>query len=175
MSKKGYQLKPQDVLLLLKLLGEKDRFVRRIIDLAHELHLSPSEVSHGFVRLQRSQLLSSDKKEPLYANALEFLLHGLRYAFPAEIGAVSRGVPTAHSAPPLAKRIVSSESEKYVWPLPEGEERGQSIVPLYPSAPLAAKRDEKLYEMLALVDAIRIGRVRERKLAEEELTKRIGV
>jgi hypothetical protein len=37
--------------------------------------------------------------------------------------------------------------------------------------PEAALRDPALYEKLALVDALRDGRVRERKLAEQELKK----
>jgi hypothetical protein len=36
-----------------------------------------------------------------------------------------------------------------------------------------ALADPKLYELLALVDAIREGRVRERELAVKELTRRI--
>jgi hypothetical protein len=52
-----------------------------------------------------------------------------------------------------------------VWPFPEGEHRGVTLEPLYKSAP-AALRDPFLYELLALIDALREGRVRERKLAE---------
>lgn len=37
----------------------------------------------------------------------------------------------------------------------KGTQRGQSIVPLYPSVVEAVQNDEKLYEMLAMVDAIR--------------------
>ena len=48
-----------------------------------------------------------------------------------------------------------------VWPHPEGEVRGESLEPLYPSAVEAAPKISKLYECLALVDALRIGRARE--------------
>jgi len=60
-----------------------------------------------------------------------------------------------------------------VWPHPEGEVRGESIEPLYPSAVDAARRDSRLYECLALVDALRIGRAREKKLAIDQLTARL--
>jgi hypothetical protein len=40
---------------------------------------------------------------------------------------------------------------------------------LYPNQLLAAKNDDKLYDMLALVDAIRVGKVREQKKALELL------
>jgi hypothetical protein len=43
------------------------------------------------------------------------------------------------------------------------------LEPLYKSVPYAARADEKLYDALALVDAIRSGRARERKRAEEML------
>ena len=44
---------------------------------------------------------------------------------------------------------------------------------LYASVPGAARRDRALYDLLALVDAIRIGRARERALAEKEITHRL--
>jgi hypothetical protein len=43
--------------------------------------------------------------------------------------------------------------------------RGQAIEPLHPSVPYACRQDKRLYEMLALADALRIGRARERSLA----------
>jgi len=168
---KAQQLKPQDIVILLKLFSVQEE--SRLVDIASDLGLSQSEVSEGIKRLHKAKLLSSNKREPLRANTLEFLLSGLKYAFPASLGAVARGVATAHSAPPLSSSIVSSEQERYVWADPMGKDRGQTIVPLYPSVPVAVLKDLALYELLALVDAIRIGRSRERKIAERELTKRI--
>ena len=52
---------------------------------------------------------------------------------------------------------------------------GYSISPLYKSVPKAVADDQALYEMLALVDAIRDGRARERELAVKELAGRLGV
>ena len=169
---KSQQLKPQDVLLLLKLLTLET--TPRVIDLAVDLGVSPSEISHGLARLIKSQLLGADKK-PLKQNSLEFLIYGLKYAFPTELGPIVRGITTAHSALPLSKVIVSERNDYYVWAFSEGEVRGQSITPLYQSVPFAASRDKKLYELLALVDALRIGRAREQKLARRELEKRLGV
>jgi len=48
-------------------------------------------------------------------------------------------------------------------------------LPLYPSVPEAANKDEKLYELLALADALRVGRAREKELAIVELKKRLGI
>lgn len=103
---------------------------------------------------------------------LEFIQYGLRYVFPQQPGPIVRGVPTAHSASPLKNEIQSSEA--YVWPYGKGNVRGHSIIPLYASVPEAALKDEKLYELLALVDAIRVGRARERDIANIELKKRFG-
>jgi hypothetical protein len=80
-------------------------------------------------------------------------------------------MPTAHSAEPLNTVFLSDES--YVWPWAKGNVRGHGIVPLYSSVPAAAGEDVNLYELLALVDALRIGRARERDLAINKLKNRI--
>jgi hypothetical protein len=51
---------------------------------------------------------------------------------------------------------------------------GRAVAPLYRSAPLAAAEDPRLHELLALVDALRVGRARERTLAREELDRRLA-
>jgi hypothetical protein len=165
-------LKPQDVLVLLKMAASKDRSWR-LIDLAQELGLSLSEVSMALERSKRARLLDSSKKKINLPALLEFVLHGLKYVYPAEPGALCRGVPTAHSAPPLSKEIVSNDNDQYVWPSGDGKVRGQAIEPLYASVPQAATRDPALHELLALVDALRVGRARERQLASEELKRRL--
>jgi hypothetical protein len=66
---------------------------------------------------------------------LEFLVHGLRYAFYTQPGPLSRGLPTAHSAEPLKSKLVASPLEGYVWSDPEGIVRGQAIAPLYRDRP----------------------------------------
>jgi hypothetical protein len=107
------------------------------------------------------------------AALLEFLLHGIRYAFPAEKGALTRGVPTGYAAPPLNETIAASTDPPPVWPYAEGAARGYRFAPLHKNVPQAAMEDVRLYELLALVDAIRDGRARERELVGRELTKRL--
>jgi hypothetical protein len=51
--------------------------------------------------------------------------------------------------------------------------RGYSFEPLYKHAAEAALADPAFYELLSLVDALRDGRVRERKLALEMMSKRL--
>ena len=47
-------------------------------------------------------------------------------------------------------------------------------MPLYPKLPLAAARDQALYELLALFDALRIGQAREREMARKLLEERLS-
>jgi hypothetical protein len=173
MEKRTNTLKPQDIVILLKLISNTQSSTKpeRIVDLSYSLGISASEISLGLRRLQNSALITEDTKKPLKNNALEFLKFGLKYVFPVKLSSVSRGVPTSHSASPLKEKITSNEEEQYVWPCDEGNIRGHSVTPLYPSVPLAALKDTKLHELLALVDAIRIGRSREQKIAFEELEK----
>jgi len=145
------------------------------VDLGQEIGLSQTEVSFALARARHSGLVDASKRRPNRTALEEFLIHGLKYVFPAELGAVCRGLPTSHSMTPLSKTIVSEPHDQYVWPYADGNVRGQSVAPLYPSAPYAASRDPKLHEFLALIDALRVGRARERNLAVEEIKKRLHV
>jgi hypothetical protein len=165
-------LKPQDILLLLKIVSiEEENWNQKPIALA--LGMSQSEVSESVARSKYAGLLSTNGKEVMRISLLEFLQYGLRYVFPQKTGPVVRGVPTSHSAAPLNKIIQSTEH--YVWPYGKGTVRGHSIVPLYKSVPEAALKDEKLHELLALVDALRVGRAREKSIAITELKKRFNL
>lgn len=96
-----------------------------------------------------------------------FLEHGVKYVFPQEPGAMVKGIPTAHSHP-FMKQFFAGESV-YVWPDQKGEKIGQQIEPFYPNQPKASRQDPIFYELLALVDVIRVGKVREVKIAIDEL------
>jgi hypothetical protein len=101
-------------------------------------------------------------------NLAEFALHGAKYAFPAVLLPLAVGVPTSHSAPAFAD-VFAPGSTDFVWPHPNGSVRGVGVEPLHPSVPYAAMQDAKLYEMLALFDALRVGKARERGMALERL------
>ncbi len=102
-----------------------------------------------------------------------FLIHGVPRAFPVKPGPIVRGTPTAYAAPPLSSIIAMPDDLPPVWPDPDGRTRGYELRPIYKAAPGAAKRDPMLYELLALVDALRVGRARERSAAASELRRRI--
>ena len=101
-------------------------------------------------------------------NLAEFALHGAKYAFPAVKLPLAVGVPTSHSAPAFAG-VFAPGSTDFVWPHPNGSVRGVGVEPLHPSVPFAAMQDAKLYELLALFDALRVGKARERGMALERL------
>lgn len=169
MRTQNQQIKPQDVLLLLKVVSDNTPSWNQK-SMAEALGLSQSEVSESVGRSKFAGLLAPNGKAVMKMALIEFLQFGLRYVFPVKPGAVVRGVPTSHSANPLKEEIQSTEA--YVWPYGKGTVRGHSILPLYPSVPEAALKDEKLYELLALVDALRVGRAREKELAIAALKKR---
>jgi hypothetical protein len=106
---------------------------------------------------------------PNFSAIEEFLIHGLKYAFPAEHGGSTRGLPTSYAAAPLNRLVPTGNEPIPVWPDAEGKRRGIALTPLYKTVVIAARRDPLLYSKLALVDALRDGRTRERKLAEQEL------
>ncbi len=164
-------LKSQDLLVTLKLTLTQGEKPPSYNDLAHDLAMSPSKVHDAVVRATDAGLLVFDRK-PNRRALLEFILHGVRYAFYAKLGPVTRGVPTAHAAPPLVEEIAAGDLPP-VWPDPLGSVRGEAVEPLHKSAPQAARHDARLHELLALVDAIRIGRARERNLAAKHLERRL--
>jgi hypothetical protein len=169
--KKHNGMRPQDVVILLKIATLKDqRWSGK--DLAATLFISQSEVSESIRRSQFAGLLDGLERKLMRQALLEFLEFGLKYVYPQMPGPIVRGMLTAHSAPPLSKMIQSQES--YVWPDALGNDRGQAIDPLHPGVIQAAKLDLKLYELLSLADCLRIGRTRERQMAMEELKTRIG-
>jgi DNA-binding Lrp family transcriptional regulator len=168
-------LKPQDVVVALKLSGFEGKRPS-LAQIAEELSMSVSEVHAAIKRAQAAHLLHGPEldERPNYKALKEFLIYGLQYVFPAEHGPMTRGVPTSYAAEPLKRYISPGDEPLPVWPSSEGSVRGAGFEPLYRSVPTAAKRDPYLYELLALVDAIRDGRARERKIAERELLLRLS-
>jgi len=170
------ELKPQDLLVLFKRAAHPD-LQWTYTAMGEELGMSASQVHRSVKRVVEAGLAVSNgrgdwqvKREAL----LEFAVHGVRYAFPAKLGAARRGIPTSFGTLPLSNYISASPEEAPVWPHPEGNARGPSVEPLYRHVPQAAVADPVLYEFLALLDALRIGRGRERALAQKLLAERLG-
>ena len=168
-------LKPQDILVLLKLIAIDDK-IWSYNSLAVELGMSPAEVHAAAKRALAAQLAvkREGKLIPHSRNLEEFLIHGLRYVFAPDRGEVTRGLPTLTAAAPLEGAFAADSEPPSVWPDPEGTVRGASLSPLYRSVPTAARLDPVLYEWLVLVDAIRAGRARERSMAMDMIKQRLA-
>ena len=169
-------LKPQDVLVSLKIAlihNQQPTFER----LAQELNLESSAIHRAIQRASHAGLLRQENRRSLrpQTRALEeFLIHGIRYCFAATYGGPpTRGMPTAHAAPPLNILILSDGDPPPVWPDAQGTVRGLPLIPIHKSVPFAARHDPRLYEFLSLIDTLRIGRARERALAQRELSARL--
>lgn len=161
------ELKPQDLLVLLKVAAHPPQRWTYAA-LGASLAMSASEAHACVKRAVASGLAVAPSRgewSPVRPNLLEFLLHGARYAWPAIQGPVKRGVPTAFGAEPLASRLAVAPGEAPVWAHPEGQAKGPTLSPLYRTAPQAALADPALHRLLALLDAMRVGRARERSLA----------
>ena len=159
-----------DIYVLLKLSLDND--FSSYVELGNKLIMSASEVHASVQRSIRAGLIDPESRLPLRKPFEEYLFHGVRYAFPALLGAPSRGVPTAYAAPPLNKLIEYSDAPP-VWLSGKGDVKGVRIEPLHKSAQYMRDKDPALYEILALVDALRMGRRREYDLAVDELKRRL--
>lgn len=166
-------LKSQDILFLLKLVAINHK-AWSFNKLALELGISPSQVHAAAKRSIVAKLAVKGDRGivPNIHNLEEFVFHGLQYVFVPERGGLTRGMPTAYASAPMSVHFVDDKEPPPVWPDPEGEVRGLALSPLCRSAPIAAKKDQKLYELLVLIDSIRAGRARERDLAKKELKRR---
>lgn len=178
-------MKGQDILLLLKLVSLENQqhsaeqaaehFSMRALE--QSTGISKSEVSNALNRCIAAGLAKLERNSGIpraNTRALnEFLGHGLKYVFPVRPGPIARGLATAHAAPVLAGKLLSGGEHIHVWEDAQGSDMGQAVEPLFKSVPSAARQDEALYAMLALVDAIRLGNEREASLARTLLEQQL--
>lgn len=168
--KKHNGMRPHDIAVLLKIASKgQEKWLMK--DLAQELNISSSEISESINRSIIGGLISADKKSLKKLALLDFLKSGLRYVFPQQPGSLVRGIGTSISATPLNDEFMSDE--QFVWPFGKGNIRGQAIEPLHPKTPDSCLKDKKYYELMALTDAIRIGKEREQNIAFDILKERI--
>ena len=164
--------KPQDIVVALKLcVADNDG---TYASLGSELGMSASEAHACVRRLSEARLVEPESRRVRREVLANFLVHGVPYAFPAAPRDVTRGMPTAWAAPVMQGKFSGASQLPPIWPDPEGETQGATVRPLYPSVPRAARADKKLYDLLALVDALRIGRARERRWAEKEIARKLA-
>ena len=137
------------------------------------LGISASEAHAAVKRSARAGLIDADTRRVRRGALLELLTHATKFFFPPVWTTLTRGVPTAHGAPPL-REVILDDAPPPVWPHPRGTVRGIGLRPIYPSVPDAALADPVFHEWMALLDAIRSGAARERELAVRLLTERLS-
>lgn len=168
-------LKPQDLLVALKIAVNRGREYT-LAELGAELHMAVSVVHGSIRRGEQARIISrsAGSIRVIRSSLKEFAVHGAKYAFPAVLGPLSKGVPTAIAGPVLRERFEQAAALPPVWPDPMGMGYGPSVTPLCPTAIRACSDDEKLMEVLTLFDALRVGTAREQEIAAKELEERLA-
>ncbi len=171
-------LKPHDIFVVLKILSlRREKWI--YAGLSESLLMSPSESNAAVKRaiqcgLMRPALGAESNPQPIAAAILEFLIHGIRYAFPAQVGGLTRGVVTGFATPGLENVIAEDGSPVAVWPWAQGTYRGYSLAPLFRRAPEAVQGAPRFHLYLALVDVLRQSSPRGREAAASRLQIMFG-
>ena len=166
-------LKGQDIVVLAALLSSAGSELT-LAELSESVSLGLGPIHRSLGRLRDAGLVTADRQVRL-AQTDEFFAHSLRYIFPPRMRGETRGVPTSWAASPLRERLSVSEGLPLVWGRPDGKVRGIELEPIHPIVPEAALHDSALYELLALIDALRSGDARLRNLALSELRERFAL
>jgi hypothetical protein len=159
-------MRPQDIVVLVKIVLWENRSWQ-FQELARALYISPAEVSESVNRSSFAGLINHERKKVHRLSFFEFLQFGMPYVFPQSPGSLTKGMATGHCHRYFSHGIISNDV--YVWPELNGSDYGQAIQPFYHNQVKAAKKDELLYEALAVLDVIRTGKSREKKMAIEYL------
>jgi len=161
-------VKGPDIYVLSGLLAHHEKWSYR--SLADRLRVPHPVVQRALARAQEADLYSGKRREVHVPHFEEFAIHALRFLAPAQLGPLVPGVPAAWAAEPMASAIRSSgEEPPPVWPYARSRVRGQAIEPLHPAAPEAVEDWPELGEILALLDSLRAGDPRVRRVAEDLL------
>lgn len=170
-------IKPQDIVVLAKLIARQGNKSWSQYSIATELCLSPSQVNSALKRLVSAGLITPyhppGKPQPIIQACEEFFIHALKYVFPAKLGEIARGIPTSYAAPSFKGEISLGADAIPVWPYGDGTERGVALKPLYSSVPESISKhpDPLFYDLLTLIDAIRSGRAREKQIAIQKVSE----
>ena len=164
-------LRPFDVAVALRLLlVPEDRYE----PLAKALATSTSAAHRAVARLQHAGLCAPASRTVNQSAYQEFLVHGVRYAFPPVHGPERLGMPTAGSHPELVALFGNDSAMKsLVWPMEGGVVRGEALVPLFNGVTKVAARDARLHHLLACVDVLRVGNRAQREVAADVLQQRL--
>lgn len=163
-------MRPQDLVILIKIALNKEGNLQ-IKDLAKDLYISPSEVSKSLKRSEFAGLYLPTQKKVMRQALMEIIQYAVKYIYPTIPGYMTNGIPTAISHPYMTAKF--EPNIKYVWQDNNAMERGLAVTPLYDGAINAAKHDEDLYLVLALIDVLRIGKNREKDISIQMLKTKL--
>lgn len=160
-------IKPQDVVILGKLISEKVWPSQK--DIGDSLKLSQAEISHALKTLDQIGLISLTTKKINKLAVTEFITHGLKYIYPIEKKGTGRGMLIGPSSTTFKGRVQSDEYN-YIWPDPNGNSKGIVVTPLLPELSNSVKENEILYTFLNVVEIFRgLGGVRHIQEAQKIL------
>jgi hypothetical protein len=169
---KAESLKPQDILVACKLYSLEEGAVDyTYASLGRDVGLSPSEAHSSAERCRRAALLTPNNVL-LRRNLRDLLVVAVPRVYYATRGGLADGTPTSVHAPVLLGKVALAQPTivPVVWP-GAGRDRGESLSPIYSTVPVACRADPLLYELMALVDVLRVGAASERAAATELLDK----
>lgn len=164
-------MKGVDVIVVLDL-ADRDPAAWTMRGLAADLGLPLVAVKRSIDRLTATTVLDAASRRVNRTEVEHLLVDALRFMFPAQLGAQTRGVPTAWGTSPLRDGLAAG-GEVPVWPSPTGDARGSAVEPLHQAAIGLATTNPRLYEQLTLVDGLRLGDARARGVAAKLLRSRL--
>lgn len=171
MSTTQQLLKPHDLVVLTKImLLDGDCTLRR---LEQDLGISNSAIHESLVRAKKANFIMTSGKV-VRKSLYECMVFGVPYFCFPQKGEIAVGIPTADYAPFLKGKFAAPPAKiPLIWPCDEGRGcvEGQTLLPLHTAVPKASLRDERLYEILALVDVLRVAEAPDRKTAAEFLQR----
>lgn len=162
------EVRPIDVLVLAKI-AMSSSAVSDYGLLAASLGISKGS-AHGAVRRLVDAHLLGRSLRVVRRHVAEMFAFGVGYFIPADLGPEVGGMPTSFGVSPLLEAF-GERDDVPVWPSTLGDRRGPAVVPIYETVPFAASQDPELHRLLALVDAVRVGRAREVGLARAEIAR----
>ena len=144
-------------------------------ELRYDLGVSTSTAYLAVDRCRKAQLLLPSGK--ISGERLrDTLLYVVPLVYPACYEGPGQGTPTATSATFSADAGMFERRPDValVWPSPQ-RVRGVVVLPLHPSVPELAARDQLLYELLALADVVRVGSEADKQKAAKYVAQRLGL
>jgi biotin operon repressor len=160
-------IKPQDIVILGKLISEKLWPSQK--EIAESLNLSQAEISHALKTLDQIGLINLSTKKINKLAVTEFLTHALKYLYPIEKKGSGRGILVGPSSS-FFKDKVQSDEYNYIWPNSNGENKGIVVTPLLPELSSTVLSNEIMFQFLNVVEVFRgLGGVRHVQVAQKIL------